>query len=115
MSIHGINGSLNAYQAQIQAQQAQASRTQQAGVQRPATDGKSPAGATQGQASQDRINVSADGALRTAALSTAMNTNDVRQEKVDSIRESLDNGTYVIDSRKIATKLVQDENAIFGR
>lgn len=111
MSIKGIDGSLGAYQAQM-------NRTNQANTQRAANanDVKAPAssGASQSQA-KDTINVSFDGVLRTTALSTAMNTGDVRQEKVDAIRESLDNGTYVIDNRKIATKLVQDERAIFGR
>ena len=59
--------------------------------------------------------VSFDGVLRTAALTTAMRASDVRQEKVDAIRESLDDGTYVIDNHKIAAKLVQDERAIFGK
>ncbi len=105
MNIKGLNGSLGAYQAQM-------NRTGKADV------GRAQAGSersqTTGQAG-DRISVSPDAALRTSAFSTAMSAADVRQEKVDSIKQSLDNGTYTIDSRKIATKLVLDERAIFGK
>ena len=110
MSIKGLDGSLGAYQAQMnRAHTAAAQRTPDAGGKPPQTAGSTPA------QTSDKVNVSFDGVLRTTALSTAMNAADVRQEKVDAVRESLDNGTYVIDSRKIATKLVQDERAIFGR
>jgi len=111
MNIKGIDGSLGAYQTQM-------NRTNQAGTQRAADAGvaKAPAEiASQSQPGKDTISVSFAGVLHTTALSTAMNTGDVRPDKVDAIRESLDNGTYVIDSRKIATKLVQDESAIFGQ
>jgi flagellar biosynthesis anti-sigma factor FlgM len=110
MSIKGVDGSLGAYQAQL--------RTNQAGAQRAAAtgDARTPAAAAnQGQAAGDTVNVSFDGVLRTAALTTAMNTGDVRREKIEAVRESLDNGTYTIDNHKIATKLVQDERAIFGK
>lgn len=110
MGIKGINGQFGAYQAQL-------SRQSQASVQRAPDAAAQPQAAAPAtaQAAGDRINVSFDGVLRTVALSSAMNAGDVRQEKVDAIRASLDNGTYTIDSRKIATKLVQDEKAIFGR
>jgi flagellar biosynthesis anti-sigma factor FlgM len=111
MNIKGIDGSLGVYQEQL-------NRANQAGARRvaDANDAKTPASATgQNQPAKDTISVSFDGVLRTTAYSTAMSTGDVRQEKVDAIRESLDNGVYAIDSRKIATKLVQDERAIFGK
>ena len=112
MNIKGIiDGSLSVYQAQM-------NRTNQAGTQRAADAGvaKTPSAATnQNQPAKDTANVSFEGVLRTVALSTAMNTGDVRPEKVEAIRETLDNGTYVIDSRKIAAKLVKDEKAIFGQ
>ena len=109
--INGIDGSFGVYQAQM-------NRSNQAGTQRAAdvNDAKAPASAArQGRKNKDTVSVSFDGALRTAALSTAMNTGDVRQEKVEAIRDSLDNGTYVIDNRKIAEKIVQEESALFER
>ena len=111
MNINGIDGPLGVYQAQL-------NRTNQAGTQRAAdaNEAKAPASAAnQGQPGTDKIDVSFDGVLRTTAFATAMRTGDVRQEKVDTIRDSLDRGDYVIDSRKIAVKLVQEERAIFGK
>ena len=109
MSIKGIiDGTLSAYQAQI-------NRTSQANAQR-ASNARDPkaSAANQSQPAKDTVDVSFAGALRTVAFSTATSTGDVRQEKVDAIRESLDNGTYEIDSQKIALKLLQDESDIFG-
>ena len=109
MDIKKIDGSLSVYQAQL-------NRANQSGAQRAAEaqDAKAPA-AHQSRSAKDTISVSFDGVLRTAALSTAMNAGDVRQEKVDAIRESLNNGEYAVDSRKIALKLVQEERDIFGQ
>jgi len=109
MDIKKIDGSLGAYQAQL-------NRVNQSGARRAADahDAKAPA-SHESRPDKDTISVSFDGVLRTTALSTAMNAGDVRREKVDAIRETLDNGEYVVDSRKIALKLVQEERDIFGQ
>ena len=107
MNINGLSGSLGAYQAQLnQANKAETGQAREAGSPR-----------TQNTAARtgDRISVSAGAALWTSAFSTAMSAADVRHEKVENIKQSLENGTYTIDNRKIATKLVQDERAIFGK
>ena len=111
MNINGLNGSLGAYQAQMnRTNQANAQRTQETG-----NDATQSANAAKPQQTGDKVEMSPNAVLRTTALTTAMKTPDVRQEKVDSIKQSLDNGSYTIDNRKIATKLVQDERAIFGK
>lgn len=61
-------------------------------------------------ASTDTVNVSQDGMLRTTALATALSTPDIRQGKVDAIKEQLANGTYSVDSKNIASKMLQDDN-----
>ena len=107
MNINGLSSSLGAYQAQLnRANKSENGQTRETGTTRPQN-----AAARAG----DRISVSADAALRTSAFSTAMSAADVRHEKVEAIKQSLENGTYTIDNRKIATKLVQDERAIFGK
>lgn len=108
MNINGLGGSLGAYQAQMDRSKADAARS----AAQTAAKSTSSAGA---QSAGDKVNVSFDGMLRTSAFATAMRTPDVRQEKVDAIRQSIDDGSYVIDNHKIATKLVQDEKAVFGK
>lgn len=61
------------------------------------------------QATGDRVSVSPEARLRTEALVTAMNTPDVRQDKIDALKERIASGTYEIDSRSIARGLLQSE------
>ncbi len=72
--------------------------------------GKEAAAAPQG----DRVSLSNDARLRTQAFSTAMSAPDVRQERVDALKTQVDSGTYVVDSRKVAEKLLQEETELFG-
>ncbi len=77
-------------------------------------DGRKEAAATQAPAKGDRISLSPEALLRTAAHSAATQAPDVRREKVDAIKERVAAGEYTVDSRKIATKLLADENALAG-
>lgn len=61
----------------------------------------------------DRISLSVEGRLRTEAYVAAQAAPDVRQEKVDALRERVNNGSYTIDARKVAEKLVTDELDLF--
>lgn len=67
------------------------------------------------QGQGDRVSVSPDALLRTETFRQAMSAPDVRQEKVNAIKERVDTGTYQIDSRRIASKLVQSELALFRK
>ncbi len=62
----------------------------------------------------DRISLSPEARLRTEALNTALAAPDVRQAKVDAIREKIEDGTYTIDSKNIAGKMLQ-EGALLGQ
>ncbi|MDR0239591.1 MAG: flagellar biosynthesis anti-sigma factor FlgM [Deltaproteobacteria bacterium] len=60
----------------------------------------------------DTLRLSHEAMLRATARSTAMQADDIRQERVDSLRAQIANGTYRIDNEKIATKLVQEETEL---
>ena len=72
------------------------------------------AGHTHGTASlkSDTVTLSEEGALHTEAYRAAMNAPEVRQNKVDSIKAQIENGTYVIDSTKIAASLINLESTL---
>ena len=63
----------------------------------------------------DRISLSVEGKLRTEAYAAAQAAPDVRQEKVDTLRERVNNGSYTVDSLKVAEKLVKEEIELFRR
>lgn len=107
MSINSINN-MGSYRAQMDA--ATTARAKDAGAS-PRT-----AGVTAGQqAPGDRISVSTDAILRTEAYRVASNSPDVRQEKINSIKERIASGNYQIDNKRIASKLVQSEVALFRK
>ena len=53
--------------------------------------------------------------LMTQALNIAHNTPDVRQERIDAIREQIANGTYEIDVHQIAASLIRENPALFEK
>lgn len=59
--------------------------------------------------SGDSVRLSADVRLVDRARSEAMDAPEVRAEKVDRLKNLVDSGQYVIDTRKIAEKLVQQD------
>ena len=61
----------------------------------------------------DSIRLSHEAKLRTSARSTAMQAEDMRQERVDALKAQVAGGTYHIDNEKIAAKLLQEEADLF--
>jgi negative regulator of flagellin synthesis FlgM len=57
----------------------------------------------------DKVSVSETGVLRTEAYRTAMNTPEIRQEKVDNLKAQVDSGNYQIDPQRIARAMVEQE------
>lgn len=96
------NQSINPYQTD-RTQEARAARFQQGG-QSQETDTS-----TQG----DRVSVSQDAVLLTEARRTAQATPDVRQEKVDALKQRVASGTYSIDSNQLAANLLKEESGLF--
>ena len=100
MSIKGI--SIDPYRVQFERTTAPA-RAAESGTR---TGQNAPAG--------DKVSVSQDALLRTEALRTALAAPDIRQEKVDALREKVASGDYRIDSRKVADKLLRSELGFTG-
>ncbi len=63
----------------------------------------------------DTVSISPDVGLRNTAMNTALQSPNVRQEKVDALKEKVASGEYNIDNRKIANKLVMSEKALLGK
>ncbi len=54
-----------------------------------------------------------DSAMQLAALEKAIaKVPDVDMERVEAVRDEIDSGEYVVDSRRIAAKLVQLERSL---
>lgn len=84
------------YTQQVQKQNQDRASLHQQGVQSSQTTG-------------DRVSVSPQARLFTEAYTAASNAPEVRQDKVNALKERIANGTYQVDSRKIAEKLLQNE------
>ena len=57
-------------------------------------------------AGTDNIVVSAKARLMQKAAEVVAQTPDVRQEKVDSLQEAVNQGTYAADSQKVANSMI---------
>jgi len=60
------------------------------------------------QQASDRVDFSDSGKLFAQALKHAINTPEIREEKVAALRESIQNGTYSPSSRDIAQKMLSN-------
>lgn len=69
---------------------------------------------TQAAPKSDKVTLSPEGALHTEAYRSAMNAPEIRQDKVDAIKDQISNGTYVIDSAKIAAGLINQESLLLS-
>ncbi len=70
------------------------------------------------QASQptgDRVTVSSAALLRTSAYQAAQSAPDVRQSRVDELKSRVNDGTYTVNSRDVAQKLLQSEVELLTR
>jgi flagellar biosynthesis anti-sigma factor FlgM len=71
-----------------------------------------PQGERQGRVAQndtsqgDRVHVSSDGQLATAAAAAAASAPDVRQDKVEQARKALQAGTVGADAVRLADKMI---------
>lgn len=65
--------------------------------------------ASQASAQGDRVSLSSSALLHTVAHTAASKAPEVRQEKIDSIKERLSAGEYAIDSKDIAKKLLESD------
>lgn len=54
----------------------------------------------------DKVDFSDSGKLFAQAMKQAMNSPEVREEKIASLRQQIQNGTYAPDSKDIAKKML---------
>jgi len=59
--------------------------------------------------SADRVVLSSEARLRGAALQTASEAPDVRQEKVDELKRQVKDGTYQPNLKKAAANLLRED------
>lgn len=63
--------------------------------------------------SGDKISLSNEAKLRTEAYQTAISAPEIRQAKVNAIKEQIASGNYTINARNIAEKMLAEEKDIF--
>jgi negative regulator of flagellin synthesis FlgM len=66
-------------------------------------------GAKTGQvASEDRTTLSSDSTSADSLAGTALASPEIRQDKVDSLRQAVNSGQYKLDPEQIASSMVDD-------
>lgn len=60
------------------------------------------------QQTSDKVDFSDSGKLFAQAMKQAMNTPEVREEKVAALREQIQNGTYAPNGQDIARKMLSN-------
>lgn len=65
--------------------------------------------AKSGSDASDKVQFSNEARLRGAALQAATEAPDVRRQKVDALKEQVQNGTYQPDIKKAAANLIRDD------
>lgn len=80
----------------------------------PRVGGRSPSAKGASALRTDTVSVSDEAVLRTEAYRTAMNAPDVRQDRINQLRDQIANGTYSIDSRRIADRLLREEADMYS-
>lgn len=79
---------------------------QVSGVQRYNEITRKPVKAAAPKQVADRVDVSESSRLFSQALVAAQATPDVRAERVEAVRAAVQNGTYQVDSRLIAERIL---------
>lgn len=60
-------------------------------------------------ASSDKVTLSQGARLYKAGMEEAINSDEVRTEKVNELKTQIENGTYKPDSRRIAEKMIRED------
>ncbi len=60
-------------------------------------------------AADDRTTLTSTQQSLSALVSTAMSSPDIRQDRVDSLKQAIDNGTYELDPAKIASSMIDEQ------
>ncbi len=65
--------------------------------------------ASRSESGSDTIALSSEAKLRSTVLQTATEAPDIRQSKVDELKEQVRNNTYQPDIKKAAANLIRDD------
>lgn len=57
----------------------------------------------------DRTTLTSTQQSLNALVSAAMNSPEIRQDRVDSLKQAIDNGTYELDPAKIASSMIDEQ------
>ena len=76
--------------------------SQQVNAQNAAKTGQSAAG------SEDRATLTSDSTSVGSLVSAALSSPELRQDKIDSLRQAISTGQYDLDPAKIAASMVDD-------
>jgi len=58
---------------------------------------------------EDRATLTSDSTSVGSLVSTALNSPQVRQDKVDSLRQAVSSGQYQLDPQKIAASMIDEQ------
>ncbi len=72
------------------------------------TEGKDKVTSTERQRQADRIDISQKGKEVASIIASLNSLPDVREEKVQSIKEAINSGTYKVDAIKVAEKMLSE-------
>ncbi|HUD22736.1 MAG TPA: flagellar biosynthesis anti-sigma factor FlgM [Acidobacteriaceae bacterium] len=75
--------------------------SQQVGVQKAAKQGQSDV--------EDRATLTSDSVSISSLVSTALNSPEVRQDKVNGLQQAIGSGQYELDPAKIAASIVDEQ------
>jgi len=100
MEIRNILKGLDPYQAKLEKAEKDSARAGRGAASKETAKG-------------DRVSLSNTARLHTEAMRAANDAPDVRREKVEALKAKVEAGEYQVDSRKVATKIIEEEHELF--
>ncbi|HVJ66042.1 MAG TPA: flagellar biosynthesis anti-sigma factor FlgM [Bdellovibrionota bacterium] len=93
--------------------------SEQSKLQKKSVDANATSSTKQAVSSSgDRVEISSDATVMAQGLDQIKNTPDVRADRVAELKKAIQSGTYKVDARKIADKMVDsslEEAILLGR
>ncbi len=87
--------------------QNQVAKTKSAGLTAPVVDAGDISGIKQDIKSSEKVEFSPEAQMSKEAFQIARNTPDVRADKVKELKDAIRNGSYKVDSKALADKMLQ--------
>lgn len=75
-------------------------------IKKTKTGGKAKGGSASTSSAQDSVQVSDSASLREKAMVMLSEMDSARMERIEAIRDALEQGTFKSDSRKVASQIV---------